>query len=114
MTATILPSQRQSNRDSMTVGQGLGLLHDNGFYINGMQAEYLFEQFRVHVVLRQPGHCILHVAFLRPPQDPLFLHISGGITADGVFTPYDVPTVVAQARKFARLIAARKLEVVTR
>lgn len=109
MTATA-PTQR-ANRDSeMTVGQGLDLLHGNGFSIAGLVAEFERDNFLVHVVLRAPGHQLLHVS--RVINDKrVFLLFAGGVKHGGEFVPFDVQTVVEYAQVFAGLIVSGQLDL---
>ena len=94
----------------MTVGAGLGRLHDAGFVIAGLQAEFERDGFRVHVVLRMPGHPMLHVSRLINDKR-VFLLFAGGLERHGVFEAFDVPTAVEYALVFAGLIVARELDV---
>lgn len=107
MTALI---PRQVNRDSMTVGDGLGLLHDAGFVIAGLQAEFTHDGWLVHVVLRDPGHHILHVSRLVDGKR-VYVLFEGGIERNGQFVPFDTLTAVTHALTFATLVADRQIEL---
>jgi hypothetical protein len=104
----IIPTQ--DNRDSMTVGQGLDLLHANGFSIAGLVAEFERNDFLVHVVLREPGHQILHISKVINSKR-VYLLFAGGLERNGVFEPFDVPTVVELAQVFAGLIVAGEFDL---